>query len=71
MGIVGVKRTDCKEELFEWLAKREFNIPHTGINKIEQVRIGGIEQRSSYSAYAPWRSWSAMVGSADRALSRV
>ncbi|WP_289355296.1 hypothetical protein [Paenibacillus sp. S-12] len=55
----------------KWLAKREFNIPHTGINKIEQVRIGGTEQRSSYPAYAPWRFWSAMVGSANRALSRV
>ena len=28
----------------KWLAKREFNIPHTGINKIEKVQIGGIEQ---------------------------
>ncbi|MCY9704350.1 hypothetical protein M5X17_26865 [Paenibacillus alvei] len=55
----------------KWLAKREFNISHTGINKIEQVRIGGTEQRSSYPAYAPWRFWSAMVGSANRALSRV
>ncbi|KJB86104.1 hypothetical protein AZ66_20810 [Paenibacillus sp. E194] len=28
----------------KWLAKRGFNIPHTGINKIEKVQIGGIEQ---------------------------
>lgn len=28
----------------KWLAKQEFNIPQTGINKIEKVRIGGIEQ---------------------------